>query len=254
MLQSLSRLLLVALLGTGAGLVMAADAQAAPAAASLNTSSAPRAFDAQTQTVTYDFSYDQLYAPGTQGGSLLWVGKQLFEMNAPEHTAFTGRMSATLTASYDLGGATEGNAGISLVFDVLVPRCAQCSMFDSDLVGAGHFGSLDDDGSHLTYTTDTSIASGQYGRLLIYEIITGELTDYSGYIHFQSITFTAETVAVNWEPGVVPELPPVTLFALGLALLGAVARTRAPAQPDSRRGLAQRAGDGHDGANSLPLA
>lgn len=253
MLQSLSKLVFMALVCTGAAMVFAEDAHAAPAAsAAINISSAPLAVDGQT--VTYDFAYDWLYEPGAQGGSLQWVDKHLFQMTAPENTAFTGRMTATLTASYDLGEATDGNASMNLVFDVLVPRCDQCGMFDSDLVGTGHFGSLTDDGSNLTYTTDTSIASGQYGRLLVYEIITGQFTDYSGYIHFQSITFTAETVAVNWEPGVVPELPPATLFALGLAVLGASVRGRARAQRNSWRGLGQHTGGGRAGANRLRLS
>jgi len=215
---SFSKLLLLGFISAVSGLASANPAQAATPSSS----------------ITYEFAYEGLYIPELTGGSGLWIDKNLFQIEAPANTAFTGQMSATLTASYEVDPAAAGSAYINLVFDVLLPRCDQCGMFDSDLVGTGHFGNLDDDGTNFVYTTDSSVASGLYSRLLIYQIIVGQMPAYSGHIQFQSIIFSAETVALGAMPSTVPELPPALLLTLGLAVLGVAARSRSGQQLDSQ--------------------
>ncbi|KQQ31975.1 hypothetical protein ASF61_16700 [Duganella sp. Leaf126] len=182
--------------------------------------------------VTYDFAYAPVYTPSWDGSGM-WIDKMVFEMQAPAGFALTGKMNATLDATYSLGEATEGNAYVDLSFDVLVPYCDQCGPYSSELVGTGHSGTLTDDGSALHYATESSVASGQYNRVLIYEIVVGQLPSYfSGHIQFNGIRFTAETVAldagVNQPPtaSAVPELPPGVMMALGLGMLGLVAAAR----------------------------
>lgn len=175
---------------------------------------------AQADTISFDIPYTELYTP-TPAGAGMWIDKRVFEFAAPTDYALTGKMNATLTATYALGGAT-GNANIALSFDVLVPRCDRCGMFDSDLVGTGREGTLADNGSTLTYASETSVASGLYGRLLVYEIVTGQLPAFTGQIQFQSLRFDAEVVQLS----AVPELPAGALLPLGLAMLGVAARAR----------------------------
>jgi len=199
----MSKLLFPALIATTAGVATAGTVPAS-----------------QAHTITYDFPYDALYFPAPAGAGM-WIDKRVFQLETPTNYALTGKMNATLTATYDLGNGT-GNANIALSFDVLVPRCDRCGMFDSDLVGTGHDGMLADNGSTLTYTTNTSLASGLYGRLLVYEIMTGQLPAFSGQIQFEAIRFDIEVVPLS----AVPELPPAALLGLGLGVMGLVARNR----------------------------
>ena len=205
MLCSFTQLITGLLLAACAGLAHA-DQEAPPASS-------------RSQSLTYVFSYDYLYTPESGGGSGLWIDKNLYQFEAPPEFALTGKMNATLSAEYEIDGS-EASPSIALSFDVLLPRCDRCGMFDSDLVGTGRGGTLTDDGTNLHYATDSSIASGLYSRLLVYQIIVGWLPPYSGHIQFHEITFTAEMVALS----PVPELPPVVFLILGLAVLGVSAR------------------------------
>jgi hypothetical protein len=182
---------------------------------------APPALD-RSQSLTYVFSYDHLYTPMAEGGSGLWIDKDVYQFEAPPDFALTGKMNATVSASYERDD-TDEDPTITMTFDVLVPRCGRCGMFDSDLVGTARGGALSDDGTNLRYATYSSIASGLYSRLLVYQIIVGWLPPYSGYIQFHEITFTAEMVSLS----PVPELPPLVFLILGLAVLGVSARVKA---------------------------
>ncbi|NYE58982.1 hypothetical protein FHW58_000134 [Duganella sp. 1224] len=171
--------------------------------------------------LTIDIPFNVTYDPTMPGGNGLFVDKKTFEIFAPVNYALTGKMNATLTALYDLGDGVQGKANMDITFDVLLPHCAQCGPNDADLVGTSRNGTFTDNGSGMQYVADGSSASGSYNRLLVYEIVVGSLPAFSGHIYFQTLTFTAETMA---SP--VPELPPVALYGFGLAAMVVAARAK----------------------------
>jgi hypothetical protein len=203
------------LLASAGGVPSTFDGKSSPPAATSNSS-----------TITFEWPFPIYYDPTAPGGIGLFIDKRTFQIDAPANYALTGKMSATLTAQYDLG-AGVGNAYMDLTFDVLSPHCPIfCGPFDSDLVGTSRNGTLTHDAGDMQYVADASNASGLYSRLLVYEIIVGMLPAYSGHIQFQSIIFTAETVAIDSPSSPVPELPAVALYGLGLAALGIAVRAK----------------------------
>jgi len=186
--------------------------------------SGPEGFG-NSSTITYDLSLNGTYDP-TAGGIGLFIDKRVFQVEAPTNYALTGKMSATLTALYEIGEGVQGTAYINVIFDVLLPHCDFCGPFDSDLIGTSRDGTFADDGSSMQYAAHASNASGLYSRLLVYEITVGSLPRYAGHIEFQSLVFNIETVALELPTSAVPELPPIAFYGLGLAALGVIARVK----------------------------
>lgn len=223
----LQKLFLSALLVAHTGLSSASVGTPTPAAESSKPAAVRSSF------VTLDIPYEPTYDP-TAGGIGLFISKNLFEVQAPPNYALTGKMGATINALYSLGDATEGDAYMDITFDVLLPHCDFCGPFASDLVSTGRDGLLTRTDGGMQFVANESAASGMYSRVLVYNIVVASLPAWSGYIQFQSMTFTAETVALPLAASPVPELPPAALFGLGLFALGIAARAKSRKRlPDS---------------------
>lgn len=209
--------LLLTLMSTCATLV---NAGATPS----NGHAAPA--QALAQSLVHEFPYGHLYAPEGPSGNGMFVNKGVLQFDAPANFAYTGKMHAELKASYDLGGVSGNSAFTDISFDVLVPYCDFCGPFDAELVGTSRIGTMADDGSHLHFTSESSVASGQYKRVLIYYIVVGVLPAFTGHIQYESLSFTADMVALDIVPSPTPEPPTVLLFMAGLAVTAMAARRR----------------------------
>ncbi len=167
----------------------------------------------QSNSVTFSFVYP-LYTYDDDG---YHTEQQVFlDIKADASHSLTGKMQMQTTASYV---APEGTANLYGRFTVYNPHCDTCGYFDADVIDeTDPVGTSSHTADTLQYTTAYTEASGTYKNLILVGHIEESLSQRGTQMLLNTVTIFIDTVAVQASP--VPDLPPLTMLPLGLAVIG----------------------------------
>lgn len=179
-------------------------------------------------TVTFTTTtYFSSYGPGYS------IVKDALYATARAGVKFTGDVDIKTRIDYHVapvpGYQETPRVYLSTIVDVLAPHCAECSIYDADLLG---------DGYALAAATSPGFSSGMangavdiantfggtYDRLALY-VINDYGSSTGGMVHLYNFTVTLDTVGGPISSPV-PELPPFALIGVGMLAIALRERLR----------------------------
>lgn len=186
----------------------------------------PVSYTGNTVTFTTTFYYSQY------GQGFAVVRDGLFAA-AHAGVRFTGDVSIQTRTDYymgaDTGFAGPYRADLTTGVDVLSPNCANCSIYDSKLLGNGQSNAWASSPTPVSGMANGAVdiantQGGTYDRLGLY-VINNYSSANTAVIHLNTFTITLDTVGGPISSPV-PELPPFALIGVGMLAIALRERLR----------------------------